>query len=105
MNWLNSNYFGTVGGFIADTFNLQKFDPYIDGNSVCSSAKSADIALGHKLLSELPQLSRNNLLNFVGDFGSKVFDVISIPLTAFATAAVWGAEMNCIDPITGRPQL
>lgn len=105
INWLNSNYFGTVGGFIADTFNLQQFDPFIDGNSVCSSAKSADVALGKKLLLKLPQLSRSDLVNFIGDYGNKVIDVIAVPLAAFATVAVWQAEMNCVDPITGRPQL
>jgi RHS repeat-associated protein len=104
INWLNSNY-GTVGGFIASDNNLQELIPGSSEYSPCDAGERIGSEMFQTSVTYILEKQKYRFLVFLGkatDLVGNLTDALFIP---FATVAVWQAEMNCIDPITGRPNL
>ena len=108
MNWLNNN-FGTFGGFLADEFNVQQFKKYIPGTSgfvgQCGYGKFLGVLAFRGAINYLLKKSETNIGLILANATGPYFRLAVLPLSAYATTAVWEAGLNCIDPITGRPNL
>ncbi|MHB8404399.1 MAG: RHS repeat-associated core domain-containing protein [Gammaproteobacteria bacterium] len=104
INWLNNNY-GTFGGFLADEFNLEQIDPFSPLFSPCSAGTAVGLSAFKIGVRTILDKSETSFLGLVGTVGEYTIGIGTAALSGFATVAVWQAELNCIDPITGRPAL
>ena len=116
MNYLNNNY-GMLGGFLANTFNVQQFIPGMTDDLVGGLTKGAVVG-GAKLgiVAGLNYGGSALAIGLSGTIGSDIgmlmiassalasgtLAVCGAALTPFATLALANARQACLDPISGK---
>jgi hypothetical protein len=102
-NYLNDNY-GTFGGFLADTFNLQQSIPGLSGQSTWDTL-SLDLEL-LTLKQGVPRTVRGvggifntfttpNLAQITGTAALTALDIVGAATVPFASTALFNARVEC----------